>query len=621
MKHLKSIGKFQDKRDDILFKCDSKPCFSLTRRNFVKYSAGTLAALYLGALTTGCDYGTGNATHTQAVQWPIEEDVYITAEQQILPVAISEGTPEINPDDLTLYAEYGYSVWETGPGLPHTLRLDLMAPGYVEAPNTALLLSFFAMTDIHIADKESPAQPLYIGWSAAYGLSSSSMSSAYSPVLLASTHVLDAAIQTVNALHNKSPFDFGIFLGDAVNNTQYNELRWYIDVLDGKVITPSSGAHLGAGTIDYQKPFQAAGLDSSIPWYQVIGNHDQSWMGSSCEDEKTLAAHISDTIINMDDSPDPSSDAVDRTGFYMGVIDGSDSLGPVILSGPEEDFPTPPTVAADPDRHSLATLDSPSRNWMEEFFDTTSSPIGHGFTQDNIDRDFACYSFLPKSDIPLKVIVLDDTTKGPDQLNYALGCLDDDRLDWLLDELDDGQANNQLMIIAAHVPVNPYKSLSDPSQGAQPLFYPDTVEGSTSVVSDTSLLDYLHTYPNLILWIAGHRHVNTVTPQPGPGGDPTLGFWEVETSSLRDFPQQFRTFDIYRNSDNTISIIATNVDPAVKEGSPAATSRGNAIAAARIFGATPEVIADTSSHAVNVELVVQLTPEMQEIISNSGTPI
>jgi hypothetical protein len=37
----------------------------------------------------------------------------------------------------------------------------------------------------------------------------------------------------------------------------------------------------------------------------------------------------------------------------------------------------------------------------------------------------------------------------------------------------------------------------------------------------------------------------------------------------------------------TVSIIATNVDPAVKEGSPAATSRGNAIAAARIFGAPP----------------------------------
>ncbi|MBV5336803.1 MAG: TIGR03768 family metallophosphoesterase, partial [Deltaproteobacteria bacterium] len=73
---------------------------------------------------------------------------------------------------------------------------------------------------------------------------------------------------TINVVHKKSPFDFGIGLGDAINNTQYNELRWYIDVIDGKVITPSSGANIGADTIDYQKPFQAAGLDKSIQFYQ-----------------------------------------------------------------------------------------------------------------------------------------------------------------------------------------------------------------------------------------------------------------------------------------------------------------------------------------------------------------
>ena len=191
-----------------------------------------------------------------------------------------------------------------------------MAPGYVKAPNAAHLLSFFTMTDVHIADKESPAQPLYIGWIAENGPNYNT--SAYSPVVLATTHVLDAAVQTINAVHKKSPFDFGIALGDACNNTQYNELRWYIDVIDGKVITPSSGANIGAATIDYQKPFQAAGLDKSIPWYQVMGNHDQFWMGSSFEDAKTLAAHTSNTVTQYGYWSDPASDAVDQHRLLYG---------------------------------------------------------------------------------------------------------------------------------------------------------------------------------------------------------------------------------------------------------------------------------------------------------------
>ena len=95
----------------------------------------------------------------------------------------------------------------------------------------------------------------------------------------------------------------------------------------------------------------------------------------------------------------------------------------------------------------------------------------------------------------------------------------------------------------------------------------------------------------------------------------------ADTPSLRDFPQQFRTFDIRRNTDNTISILVTSVDPAVAAGSPAAKSRGYAIGAARIFGATPAILADTTSHAYNAELVKHLSPEMQAIISNYGSAI
>jgi hypothetical protein len=105
-----------------------------------------------------------------------------------------------------------------------------------------------------------------------------------------------------------------------------------------------------------------------------------------------------------------------------------------------------------------------------------------------------------------------------------------------------------------------------------------------NAVSLADLVKTLQHSPNLLMWIAGHRHVNTV--KGFPSGDPSRpeqGFWQVETSSLRDFPQQFRTFEIYLNSDYTVSIVTVNVDPAVAPGTPAATSRKYAIAVQQII--------------------------------------
>ena len=200
----------------------------------------------------------------------------------------------------------------------------------------------------------------------------------------------------------------------------------------------------------------------------------------------------------------------------------------------------------------------------------------------SIGSGFACYSFLPKSTIPLKVIVLDDTQSETDGSHdiHGHGFLDAMRWNWLQAELAAGQAANQLMIIAAHIPIAVaaigscmewWESDKDPNATEQ------------NAVSLTDLVAVLQNTPNLLMWIAGHRHLNTVKAfLPPAGGTPENGFWQVETSALRDFPQQFRTFEIYLNSDYTISIVTINVDPAVAEGTPAATSRSYSIAAQQI---------------------------------------
>ena len=211
---------------------------------------------------------------------------------------------------------------------------------------------------------------------------------------------------------------------------------------------------------------------------------------------------------------------------------------------------------------------------MTEFFHTVTSPGGHGFTEANLEKDTAYYTFRPKADIPLKVIVFDDTCKAnPAPLSssyYAAGCVDQERYDWLAGELEKGEAEGELMIVAAHIPVGPQKDLYNPAPAT--LFYARPATATTpaagippyNIKSDAELIAKLHQYPNLLMWISGHAHRNVVTPQPSPDpARPELGFWEVETPSLRDFPQELRTFDIRRNADDTVSILVTGVDPAV----------------------------------------------------------
>lgn len=56
--------------------------------------------------------------------------------------------------------------------------------------------------------------------------------------------------------------------------------------MDGNTnIAPSSSAHLGATNIDYQMSYAAFGLNPEVSWYQVRGNHDRFWAGTSASPE------------------------------------------------------------------------------------------------------------------------------------------------------------------------------------------------------------------------------------------------------------------------------------------------------------------------------------------------
>lgn len=580
----------------------------ISRRRF-GVSVGALAASTFAI-------GKVSATfQSQPGGYPIASDVFTTLQRTVVP----SPTPSVKIElyEIAKYQQYGFGNWAFGSPLKSVTRADIMPPLYDGSAVTKKekLLKFFTMTDVHITDKESPNQAIYLQrLHKALPVSAS----LYSGIMLYTTHVLDAAVQTINALHKKDPFDFGISLGDVCNSTQYNELRWYIDVLDGRIITPSSGAHLGADTVDYQKPYKAAGLDKTIPWYQALGNHDHFWLGSIPVDHNLRAdlrqSYITDQVFAAGDVlADPQQ--ISSKTYYMGVLDGSTPYGDIKYAGPVTDFKNPPTVVADPDRRSLLRTE-----WMKEFFTTSSNPVGHGFNLADANNGFACYSFMPKSAIPTKVIVLDDT-QGEDDNSadiHGHGFLDRARWAWLKKELANGDAAGQLMIIAAHVPIG----VEVTAPGSEMGWWTDP----QNAVTLPDLIAELQSHPNLIMWLSGHRHLNAVKAftSPDPVNTPENGFWHVETSSLRDFPQQFRTFEIYLNSDYTISIVTTDVDPAVKDGTPAATSRKYAAAAqqlvnANIYDFNPTndpTIKPMPNGSYNAELVKSLSPAMKAKIQS-----
>ena len=601
----------------------------VSRRHFLKCCAGSAALAMeltiLGPLEKVLADGDGlskaesaevgpGAVSSQAKgpTYPIDKHVITTLDRMVYPIVpppLPAGETLL-PCEVSRYAACGYGQWQWSPkGFPYILvdmdTGDNLGPSAPD-PSNATLLSFFSISDYHITDKESPAQVIFYGYQGGILASNSE----YSAVMLSTTQVLDAAVQTINVLHKRKPFDFGISLGDAANYTQYNELRWFIDVIDGKLIAPSSGAHRGTKTIDYQKPFQAAGLNKSIKWYQAVGNHDQFWAGCVRPNGYIRKTLVGSEVLNLGETPPNEPGGLSGRGFYMGVMDGATKYGNVIDAGSVDYFPRSPKVAPDSTRYSLAI-----RDWMGEFSETTSSPVGHGFTKEVIDTGAACYHFYPKADLPIKVIVLDDTDKA----GSANGALDYERYDWLVNELNEGEAAGELMIVCSHVPIQPYAH-SNPDKVTP---YPRmTTFAEYSLISEATLLSRLHTYKNLVLWIAGHEHRNTITPQPADNGDPEYGFWEVETPSLRDLPQQFRRFDLVRNSDNNISIFTLDVDPSIvplKDGTvpPSLKSRSYAVAAQQIFQTAvaqgPNV--DPVSGVYNAELVKVLSPKMQAKIA------
>jgi len=475
---------------------------------------------------------------------------------------------------------------KSGPGEPHVLRQEL-ARRTVRPPLRRSLLNFVHLTDIHLCDTQSPARVEFLDRYRDPGnavCTATPLDACHRPQETMSLHVLEAMCRRIRKVGvspvSGRPITFAMCTGDNVDNEQFNELRWFIDLMDGrKPVAANSGApfyegvqsaawgdqeywHPNAGIPDKYKrqwgfpdypglleatvrPFVGTGV--RMPWYQAFGNHDGLMQGNAPRNPVFNSLAVGPLKIS---GLPPGIDPCDSFEILR-------SSPQALLAGPIH------PVTADANRRVVGR-----KQYIEEHFKTTGTPAGHGFTSENRATGTAYY--VIDSHPRFRLIVLDTVNPG----GYADGSIGTKQFKWLQarlaevhstyvsdkgDEVRTGNHDKLVMLFSHHG----LRSLSNPAVIPDPL-QPASVD--LPRVMAPAIEKAIHRFPNVVAWVDGHTHNNIVEPRAGGTG----GFWDIGTAAHVDYICQSRLVEVFDNGDGTLSITCTMIDhaaPAVPGGS------------------------------------------------------
>lgn len=429
----------------------------------------------------------------------------------------------------------GYGPVVTAAGESWLVRSDLgTKPKKGRAARRKPLVAFAQVSDVHIVDSESPMRLEY---------ADSFSSSAYRPQEFLTLHVAEAMVQGINAVKNGpatgKPLAFTLQTGDNADNAQYNEVRWNIDILDGGPIQPDSG--------DHTKTESAA--DSSDPAFYFTKYWHPEGTPEGKTDDDPRATYGFPTVPGLLAKARVPFDATGLDIPWYSVIGNHDKLvqgnvAPVAdtqtrAAGTRKEIDTGKfrTVTADPNRRELGTAEI-----VEEHFTTTGLPVGHGYTEANRADGTAYYTF----DMGLVRFVVMDTVNangGPE------GSLSQSGFAWVKDVI--ASSKRKLLVFSSH-----HSSWT----------MDNTVTGDIDPgprVLGKALVKELLKHDNVIAWVNGHTHSNAIKAHVRKkDGEVLNGFWEVNTASHIDWPQQGRIVEIADNKDTTLSIFCTMLDHA-----------------------------------------------------------
>lgn len=418
--------------------------------------------------------------------------------------------------------------------------------------------------------------------------------------------------------------DFVVNTGDISDNNQLNEALWNLQLVEGKTVDPGSGtdpaSQIGkhplcpagmnvldaddptrytgvqdrddwpAPTMGYfwdpdqpdpgpvpvnpfadwpsypglmdraQQPFKAVGL--KVPSYQVFGNHDSLVQGNAWASNifKQIATGCLKPI--NDDSANSGRSSNPLLAFVLNPNFSQQDLLDIRDGEPKYFMEVPP----DPQRRPISKKDH------MKLYRSTGKSNGHGFgfvdkAQRKASNGYASYySFSPRAGV--RYISLDTTSEGGKVLESDRGNLDDPQFRWLEAQLKRATARNEIVVVLSHHAASSMTSeVADENAPGCATVDPAQVPGcdgdprqSTPIHLGTDMNELLLRYPVAVAWVAGHSHVNNVTPVAAEGG--THGFWSIRTSALADWPKQNRLIEIFDNRDGNLSIFGTVIDHA-----------------------------------------------------------
>ncbi len=401
--------------------------------------------------------------------------------------------------DRTILDTDGDNRLQFAPGEGYVVRDELgpALPG--RSKSRAQRIFFGQLTDLHQVDEESPLRVEFVD------KLGPPLTSAYRPQEGTSPQVLEEMVKQVRGARSSITgrrLELVMTTGDNSDNSQRNETRSFIDILDGAVrVDPNSGISGTCGTSadqlydgvrgggeyyepdssepapgddaqdgpgyspdegenrreagrsnqvrdfpglfeDMNRPFTSTGL--GVPWYGIFGNHDSLIQGNQPRNAAFDA--LATGCVKPVRLPDPTGAALEAL-TADGFTAAEAGQARLLLDESMREIAADPDAAIAEGRAVVVPRDPERRllrksEYIGEHFQTRGTPVGHGFTEFNTDE--GNYVLRPRTG--LRFLVLDSVadTGGSD------GNIDDVQFRWIHEQLRAAEKSKELVMLFAH---------------------------------------------------------------------------------------------------------------------------------------------------------------------------